>query len=146
MNFLRQSRRTTTGFDMTPMIDVALQLIIFFLFTSQLSHAMRSPMDLPQERGDPGQADGPEQMVVDLTVAGTLLVEGQERSLDEVVAIVAAEQQRAVAAGGALDLLIRADRSCPAAHLNRLAASLADAGVRTWKLGTAVSGAEGGVP
>jgi len=130
--------RRPLGFDMTPMIDVVLQLIIFFLFTSQLSQVMRSPIDLPEEAGDKAQAVSPGTIVVDVTGTGVYLIEGEARSLEDVVRLVSLEQQHAEASGRVLDLLIRADRQGPAAHINILATRLASVGVRQWKLGTSV--------
>lgn len=138
MNLRPQTRRRPLGFDMTPMIDVVLQLIIFFLFTSQLSQVMRSPIDLPEEKGDEAQAVSPGTIVIDVTGDGSYLVEGQARSLEDVVRLVSLEQQHAERSGEVLDLLIRADRKGPAAYINVLATRLAGVGVRQWKLGTSV--------
>lgn len=133
-----QPTRRPLGFDMTPMIDVVLQLIIFFLFTSQLSQVMRSPIDLPEEAGDKAQAVTPGTIIIDVTAAGMYLLEGQSRTLEDVVRVVSLEQQHAEASGQVVDLLIRADREGPAAHINILATRLASIGVRQWKLGTSV--------
>lgn len=139
-----QTRRRPLGFDMTPMIDVVLQLIIFFLFTSQLSQVMRSPIDLPEEKGDEATAVSPGAVVIDVSGDGSYLMEGQPRTLEQVVRIVSLEQQHAESTGTTLDLLIRADRKGPAAHINRLATRLAGVGVRQWKLGTSVPPGGGG--
>lgn len=133
-----QPTRRPLGFDMTPMIDVVLQLIIFFLFTSQLSQVMRSPIDLPEEAGDKAQAVTPGTIIIDVTAAGMYLLEGQTRTLEDVIRVVSLEQQHAEASGQVVDLLIRADREGPAAHINILATRLASVGVRQWKLGTSV--------
>ena len=39
-----------------------------------------------------------------------------------------------------LDVVVRADRACPASHLNTLAGALTRVGVRDWKLATAGGG------
>ena len=139
-----RTTRRPLGFDMTPMIDVVLQLIIFFLFTSQLSQVMRSPIDLPEEKGDEAELVTPGTIVIDVTGDGMYLVEGETRSLEDVVRLVSLEQQHAESTGMGLDLLIRADRKGPAAHINRLANRLASVGVRQWKLGTTVPQGGGG--
>jgi biopolymer transport protein ExbD len=131
----RQSRRPV-AFDMTPMIDVVLQLIIFFLFTSQLSQTARSPIDLPEEAGE----DSPERpgaLVIDVTGQGGYVFEGETRTLEDLARLVGLEQRAAEAGGGRVELLIRADRSAPALYINRLADRLAGEGVRRWSLGTA---------
>lgn len=140
----RQSRRRNAGFDMTPMIDVVLQLIIFFLFTSQLSQVARSPIDLPEEPGEEQQAASPGTIVIDVTRDGVYRIEGAARSLEDIARLVALEQTAAEANGGAVDLLIRADRSAPAAHINTLANRLSSAGIRRWNLGTTKPGGRGG--
>lgn len=134
------------GFDMTPMIDVVLQLIIFFLFTSQLSQVIRSPIDLPEEQGDEQQVVAPGGIVIDVSREGGYLVEGQPRSLEDVIRLVSLEQEHAKAVGQPLDLLVRADRACPAQHVNVLATRLAGVGVRQWRLGTTVPPKRGVAP
>ena len=129
---------------MTPMIDVVLQLIIFFLFTSQLSQVARSPIDLPEERGEDQLAVTPGTIVIDVTFEGVYLIDGQERSLEQIARLVSLEQAAAETRGGAVDLLIRADRSAPAAHINTLANRLSSAGIRRWNLGTNKPGGGGG--
>ena len=42
--------------DMTPMIDIVFQLLIFFLTTAQLAQFSRAEMDLPQEAGEETEA------------------------------------------------------------------------------------------
>lgn len=145
MNLGRATRPRLVGFDMTPMIDVVLQLIIFFLFTSQLSQVIRSPLDLPEEPGDAQQVLASGGVVIDVARDGTYLIEGQARSLEQVVRLVALEQEHARASDQPLELLIRADRSGASLHINVLATRLAAIGVRQWKLGTTVPvGGEGG--
>jgi biopolymer transport protein ExbD len=142
----RATRERAFGLDMTPMIDVVLQLIIFFLFTSQLSQVIRTPIDLPTERGDDLAAVGAGGVVIDVTGEGAYLVEGEARSLEDVVRLVALEQEHAKATGTPIDLLIRADRSAAALHVNVLANRLAGVGVRQWKLGTTLPAGRGGSP
>lgn len=138
MIFTRRSSRSAFGFDMTPMIDVVLQLIIFFLFTSQLAQTARSPVDLPQEQGEDQRAANPDTLVIDVGPDGSFLIDGSARPLEDVVRLVSLENEAAKASGRSLDLLIRADRTAAAVHINTLANRLASAGVRRWSLGTTV--------
>lgn len=138
MNLRLETKRRPLGFDMTPMIDVVFLLLIFFLFTSQLSQVMRSPIDLPEETGDTAEHANPGTVVIDVTGDGAYLIEGQVRPMEDIVRLISLEQQHAEAIGQTLDLLIRADRKGPAVHINTLANRLASVGVRQWKLGTAV--------
>lgn len=137
MNLKRPRKRSRLRMDMTPMIDVVLQLIIFFMYTSQFTSMTRTPLDLPKEAGDQSEAVEQTSIVVDVRADGQLIVEGQEVDLARVADMVLVEIDRAGGSPAATDLLIRADRSAPAAYVNRLATELAALGVRSWKLATA---------
>jgi len=135
MIFRRRLRSGTGEFDMTPMIDVVFQLIIFFMYTSQFSALTRSPIDLPTEPGEDDTAET-SAIVVDLRADGDFLVERDIVSFQRVVEMVRLEAVR-LGDPTAVELLIRADRSAEARPLNALASRLAEIGVRNWQLGTA---------
>jgi biopolymer transport protein ExbD len=124
-------------FDMTPMIDVVLQLIIFFMFTSQFGQVTRSEVELPRERGEEEEAaaDRP-TLVIDISSEGVFLVEARPMPLERVVGLVGAEVARSGGRADRVDLLIRADRRATATRLNQLANALSEIGVRRWSLGT----------
>lgn len=133
---LAPSHREHVGkFDLTPMIDVTLQLIIFFMFTSQLGQITQTEVDLPQEPGEKTVAEGPPSFVIDLTRDGDLVLEGHAVSPARFLRLVEQEIGRA---GGAdnVSILVRPDRSAKASTLNALALDLRDLGVRRWKIGT----------
>jgi biopolymer transport protein ExbD len=137
MRFGRARIPEEATFDLTPMIDVILLLIIFFTLTSQFAKTQQSPMDLPKEKGEKDKGAAPSSIVIDLAKDGTFSVLGSPAELPDLVSMVRGEVARL---GSGLDLVIRADRACPAAHLNRLAEALASAGVRDWRLATAGDG------
>ena len=126
-------------FDLTPMIDVVLLLIIFFTLTAQFARTQQAPMDLPREKGEKGAEEKPAALFIDLNQDGRLSVLGTETDLPNLTRMVEGEIAR-TRKGEDLDLTIRAHRECPAAHLNRLAEALAGVGVRNWKLATAGEG------
>lgn len=140
MNFRRPGRRSRYGIDLTPMIDVVLQLIIFFMYTSQFSRMMRTELDLPRQRGEESRAAPAQPVVVDVTPTGAYVVDGREVGLDRLAGMIGAEAAQLDGGAAALDLLVRADRACPSAAINRLAERLAVMGVRAWRLGTADPG------
>jgi biopolymer transport protein ExbD len=128
-------------FDLTNFIDVVLLLIIFFMLTAQFAKSEQAAMDLPKEKGDAPVAIGSATLVIDMDRSGGLSMLGHPADLAEVKAAVeSAQAQPAAGSPLGLDLVVRADRSCPAAHLNRLAEALAGMGVRTWKLATESEG------
>ena len=138
-------RRTKGGrgggafFDMTPMIDVVFQLILFFMYTSQFSQVVRSPLDLPKQVGDDTELINPTAIIVDVQADGTLIVERTVIDLSRLASMVQVEIERLDGDVSRVDLLVRADQTCPARYINRIAEQLAGMGVRNWQLGTAAS-------
>lgn len=122
-------------FDLTAMIDVILLLIIFFMLTAQFTTSHRLPVDLPREKGEAGDESATSSVAIDMDRSGALKLNGQAVEIDRLVQLVTADLKRRT--GADMDVIIRADRSCPAAHLNRLAAALSAVGVKRWKLATA---------
>jgi len=121
------------SFDLTPMIDVVLLLIIFFTLTSQFARTQQRPMDLPREKGEKSAPDKPATLVIDLDKDGKLSVLGMDTDLPRLTRMVEGEVLRV---GEGLDVTVRAHRECPAGHLNRLANALVSVNVRNWKLAT----------
>ncbi len=121
--------------DLTAMIDVVFQLIIFFMFTSQFGELRRTEIDLPREQGEDEPDKAQAAMIIDLTGDGTYLFESKPVSILEI--------ERLAASGIAsqdpsqpFDVLIRPDRNAPAVHLDRLLLRLSNVGVQRWKLAT----------
>lgn len=139
MKFSNPEHEETAEFDLTPMIDVVMLLIIFFAFTSQFTRTLDTPVDLPREVGDTTAPTAPRSIVIDLTREGRTIIMGRAFDADWLVQTVSEDLRRA---GGPefVDIIVRADRACPAVHLNALAGTLSRAGVRTWKL---AAGGEG---
>ncbi len=121
---------------MTPMIDVVFQLIIFFLYTSQFTTLVRTPLDLPEERGDPMSAERPATVVLDIAPDGTMLIEREPVDLARFASVVRAEINQAGGDASKVTVLVRADRSLDAAHANRVASTLSALGIRGWRLAT----------
>ena len=78
-------------------------------------------------------------MVVDLTRDGKTVIMGKTVDAEWLVQTIARDIRLA---GGPdkLDVVVRADRRCAAAHLNTLAGALSRAGAKSWKLATAQEG------
>lgn len=142
MRFAKGQDMPEAHFDLTPMIDVVLLLIIFFTLTAQFARTLKTPMILPEERGS-GAADlSPAAVIVDLTKEGELRLATQPIKLESFLQVIAADLKRAKGGEGQpFDLTVRVDRACPAVHLNTLAGALTQLGVRNWKLATAGGGA-----
>ncbi|MBX3380578.1 MAG: biopolymer transporter ExbD [Phycisphaeraceae bacterium] len=139
MRFNRNNEMPEAGFDITSMIDVVLLLTIFFMMSSQFSRTAQRELDLPRQSGDAhprpdGSADA--AVVIDLEQDGRLSVAGRNYPLERLATMVAIDLQRAERTGSFLDVIVRADRSTPAAHLQRLAGALSAQGIASWRLAT----------
>lgn len=135
MNFSKRRSRSGISFDMTPMIDVVMQLLIFFMFTNQLAALVRSPVDLPREQGEEEKETRKPSMVIDVRSDGALLVDSREVTRDELTQLIKAEVARA-ADPSMVDVLVRADQAGPSRYVNHVATELVRHGVRKWRLGT----------
>jgi len=125
--------------DLTAMIDVVFQLIIFFMFTSHFGELRRTEIDLPHQPGDEAEIRHEPALIVDLTNEGTYLVESSERSLSEIERLASAGV-RSQDPSAPFDVLIRPDRHAPTIYLDRLLMHLSNTGVQRWKLATVDSG------
>lgn len=131
---MRDDSHVDSGFDMTPMIDVVMLLIIFFLVTSQFSQSIRTPLELPRQDGQQLEdQDNSGDIVVDLLADGSIRLEGEELSMDAFLAMVKAELLHG---DPSMEVLIRPDRSGRALHLNQLCSKLSQTGVRAYRIAT----------
>lgn len=128
------------GFDMTPMIDVVLQLIIFFMFTSQFGQFSRTPVDLPKEAGEQEVDPEPPTLAIDIASDGSLSLEAKPITFPGLVTVVQREIDRMGGDASKVDVLIRPDRAARAEHLNRIAQRFSGMGVRNWRIGTQPGG------
>jgi biopolymer transport protein ExbD len=86
MRVPRPYRSTTAGINMTPMIDVVFQLIIFFLVSSHLAK-QEVQLELPLPVADSGQAPHNEDtsplIVINVLENGTISMAGRRVALDD---------------------------------------------------------------
>ena len=129
------------SFDLTPMIDVILLLIIFFMLSSQFASSELRPVDLPVERGAAAASSGATaRLIVDVDREGNCSVMGEPIPAAELAGRLAQVQRDTGTRHSGV--VVRADRQAPAAVLNRLAERLAEARIGNWSL--AVAASEGG--
>jgi biopolymer transport protein ExbD len=127
------------SFDLTPMIDVILLLIIFFMLSSQFANSELRPVDLPAERGArPPSESAAARLAVDMDRTGALSVLGEPVEAQALAERVAAVQRESGSRHSGV--VVRADRAAPAAALNRLAERLAEARVSNWSIAVASGG------
>jgi biopolymer transport protein ExbD len=131
-------RPTEATFDLTPMIDVVMLLIVFFTLTSQFKDAMPTKVELPSEVGQEMSESAASTISLELSRDGILTSHGKTVRLDEVLA----ELPGGASANSAerAELVLRADRLCSIGDVNKVTKAIAAAGVRRLKIITAGSG------
>lgn len=129
------------GFDLTSMIDVVLLLIIFFMASAQFAKTLRSPVELPKEKGDQLAQRVEQTIFIDVRPDGTYLLMGEDVQLERMVQLVVSDLKRREKDSGAqIEVVVRADRNALGRHLNALAGALTVAGIRDWKLAVSSEG------
>ncbi|MFM7051727.1 MAG: ExbD/TolR family protein [Planctomycetota bacterium] len=140
MQFRRNSSSPrTVAIDMTPMIDIVFQLLIFFLVTAQMAEQTRAQLNLPKEAGEESKDAERAGLTVNLLADGSVVVDGATVTMEELDAAVDA----AIARSGGADMLkplVRADRDCDAARLNEVFSRLAGRGLAAIRLATEKGG------
>ncbi len=135
---MRFARRMAAdgGVDMTPMIDIVFQLLIFFLTTAAIAQANRVQLDLPREAGAPDPTPTGPGLVVSIRADGSCEVAGRSVTMDE----LSAAARASLAERGRHVPVVRADRSAPGARLNDVIDACRQAGFDGIRLATTPGG------
>lgn len=135
---MRFARRMAAdgGVDMTPMIDIVFQLLIFFLTTAAISQANRVQLDLPREAGAPDPSPTGPGLVVSIRADGSCELSGRTVSMDE----LALAARASLAERGRHVPVVRADRAAPGARLNDVIDACRQAGFDGIRLATTPGG------
>jgi biopolymer transport protein ExbD len=100
--------RGSLEFNMTPMIDVTFQLIIFFLVSSHLAQQeTQIELHLPTAASGQSADDEARRLTVNLTADGTMLVAGKAIDAAELGRRLTAERTR----NDEIEVRIRCDRA-----------------------------------
>ena len=122
------SKGGEVGFNMTPMIDVVFQLIIFFLVSSHLAK-QEVQFKLPLPTAQSGIKETPSEkprLTVNVLADGTLLLAGRQVTADELRTRLA---ERHKDLGKDVEVRIRGDRSTAYKHVEPVMLSCARAGI-----------------
>jgi biopolymer transport protein ExbD len=123
------------GFNMTPMIDVVFQLIIFFLLSSHLAK-QETQFQLPLPAAESGRldpADEQARLTINVLADGTALFAGRGTSPDELTTQLAERKRQH---GDDLEVRIRSDRNVPYDRIEPILLACARAGI--WNVSFAV--------
>jgi biopolymer transport protein ExbD len=122
MRLAKHRRKTRMEMDMTPMIDVAFQLIIFFMTVSQMSQANQERLQLPKQQGSEDQQ--PRTLVINVTAAGEFRVSGETITMGGLISRVNYELVRVGDDPGRLHIVIRADERGASRGVNEVVRAL----------------------
>lgn len=132
--------RGVFGFDMTPMIDVVFQLIIFFLVASHLAQQeTQLELDLPKATSGQRTTDDEDirrvvvNVLPDEAPEGRIMVSGKRMSAAELTRLIGYESQKAEKR---LEVRIRSHRQAPFSQIEPIMVACARAGV--WRVTFAV--------
>jgi len=132
--------RSNIGINLTPMIDVVFQLIIFFLVSSHLVK-QEAQMALPLPVADSGQETAEEagkRVTLNVLSDGSLVLAGRHVVSDELASRL---REVAVRQQGPPEIRIRADRTVPYRFVEPVLTACARAGL--WDVKFSVYRSEG---
>lgn len=136
MQFRNNSNSTrAVVIDMTPMIDIVFQLLIFFLVTAQMAEQSRANLNLPKEKGEETTEREQAGLTINVLPDGSVVVNDQTVSLEALDRMVD-EAVRIAGGPDRLKPLIRADRSADSARLNEVFNRLSGRGLSAIRLAT----------
>ena len=119
---LAKRRNTRMQMDMTPMIDVAFQLIIFFMTVSAMSEANQVQMELPKQAGV--EDERPKTFIVNVTSDGEMNMFGEVTNMGALVARVSEELVRVGDDPSRMHVVIRADERGTSRAVNEVVRAL----------------------
>ena len=134
---VRKIRERQLPVDMTPMIDIVFQLLIFFLVTAQLSQHSRADLELPQEAGETIEETMEAGLIVNVLASGDIEIAGDLVTIEDFDRTARALVAEAGDSISTLRPMVRADRRAPTAALNRVLSTLQKAGVPSVRIATA---------
>ena len=111
------------GIDMTPMIDVIFQLIIFFMCVTDMADQSRAVLELPSARKAEPDVVEPGRLIINVTANGDVVINGQiraDRELREIFQLEARTSPRDDQGAAIRPVYIRADRDVEFRHVQRV--------------------------
>lgn len=144
MRLPNRGRSGGLKFNLTPMIDVVFNLIIFFLAASHLARSEAlEPVQLPEaSTGKPEESELQRRMTVTIAADQTYRIAGAVHTLEEVEQMILISNPGDAAQPGGLELRIRTDRDVPYRLIEPLLLSCARAGITKIKFAVIPSAGE----
>ena len=135
MRLTKHRRKTTAAMDMTPMIDITFQLMIFFMACSQISKTNNKNVDLPKQ---PGSVDQQETttLTVNIDAAGDIEVSGRALSLNDLIFAVSQDLVAAENEPSRIKVVLRVDRTGTSRTVNDVFTALKKQGITQVRITT----------
>ena len=157
MNLTKHDPETDMEMDMTPMIDIVFQLIIFFMLISDMSQKELEVLVLPAAENASPDKPNPDDMrpVVNIVADGGIHIKGEQfydpqapdeyKRVEQHLALMASRMEReALEEGSSImvpadAVLVRADQSTPFHHIQKIMEICGKQGIQIWKIQLAAS-------
>jgi biopolymer transport protein ExbD len=128
MRFIKRKHTNLPDLNMTPMIDVVFQLLIFFMTVSQVSAVNREQLQLPKLDGSKDQERT--SLTVNISETGELKVSRQSMTIARLVSLVTRELDRLGGDPSRLTIVVRADERGTSKAVNEVVSALARLGIQ----------------
>ncbi len=159
MNLTKHDPNTDMEMDMTPMIDIVFQLIIFFMLISDMSQKELEVLVLPTATNAVPDKPNPDDMrpVVNIVADGSIYIKGEllydaeapdeYKAVQEYLQLMASRMGREPLDESKPDgvqvpadaVLVRADQSTPFHHIQKIMEICGKQGIQIWKIQLAAS-------
>ena len=143
MDTLARSKRLSAAprINVTPLIDVVMVLIVFFLMVGHLVTERRGAVDLPESRTGAPESRDPARLIVLVREGGAILLEGKPIEREALARALSRALAERVGAGSTVQ--VRAGRDLPFAAIRPVLEACREAGAESVEL-AAASPARGG--
>jgi biopolymer transport protein ExbD len=137
MRLSKRRRIGVLGVNLTPMIDVVFQLLIFFMTCTQVSQINREPVDLPKLPGSDDQE--PSIVTVNVLENGSFVVSGNRVSLAQLTFLVQDQIRQLGGNPDRLTMVVRADQRANTTPVNQIVSAMAQLQLKRLRIAVEVS-------
>ena len=118
------TKSTEIEMDMTPMIDVVFNLIIFFMLVTQMVVQEKTELKLPNaQEAREDKIQDPKRIIINIKKEGTVESRGREYNEDQWKTYLYIESRKSLDSGGVFSnrsILIRADEKTPYRYIEKI--------------------------
>ena len=127
MRLQKKRRKKGADMNMTPMIDVVFQLLIFFMIGSQMSEASKESIPLPKQKGEDQKTA---LITININDQEQIIMQGTRTSLERLIGQVADEVVRQDDDPRRVRIVIRADERVRSGAVSAVTEALTRLGVK----------------